>query len=81
MSFMAPASPPLPALLNAAQVGQWLDLSERQILRLARRGDIPSIQLPNDDIVFDQVELLMWLDHLKDEPQQQRRNRREVSHG
>jgi hypothetical protein len=44
----------------------------RHVERMAKRGQIPSITLPNGDIVFDQAELLMWLDHLRDEPRQQR---------
>jgi hypothetical protein len=55
-------------MLTAMDVGLWLSLPTRQVERMARRGQIPSVTLPNGDILFDRAELLMWLDHLRDQP-------------
>jgi hypothetical protein len=63
-------APTLPLLLTPMDVGLWLSLSTRQVEKMARRGEIPSIKLPNGDLVFDRAELLMWLDQLRDQPQE-----------
>jgi hypothetical protein len=63
-------APALPSLLTAMDVGLWLNLPTRQIERMARRGQLPAITLPTREILFDRVELLMWLDRLRDRPQE-----------
>jgi hypothetical protein len=62
----------LPVLLSSTDVGQWLNLSPGQVERMARRGQVPSIRLPNGDLLFDRVELLQWLDHLREQPREVR---------
>ena len=66
-------TPALPNLLDADAVGEWLSMHPRRVVRMAKRGEIPAIRLPDGDFLFDPAELLMWLDHLRDQP-------REVSH-
>jgi hypothetical protein len=46
-------TPTLPRLLTPTQVGDWLCLSPLQVERMARRQDIPSVRLPNGDLMFD----------------------------
>jgi hypothetical protein len=36
------------------------------VIRLARRGKIPSIELPGGELVFDPDDLARWLDGLRD---------------
>jgi hypothetical protein len=57
-------------MLTADDVGLWLSLPRRKVERMARRGEIPSLTLPSGDIVFDQAELLMWLDRLREQPRE-----------
>jgi hypothetical protein len=57
-------------MLTAMDVALWLSLPTGQVERLARRGQIPSVKLPTGDILFDRAELLMWIDHLRDQPQE-----------
>jgi excisionase family DNA binding protein len=51
----------LPHLLTPADVAGWLSLPARQVKRLARRGDIPAVELPGGELVFDADDLREWL--------------------
>jgi hypothetical protein len=51
----------LPHLLTAHEVAQWLGQSARRVERMARRGEIPSIGLPDGSRVYDEAELAAWL--------------------
>jgi hypothetical protein len=57
----------LPNLMTAMDVGLWLTLSARQVERMARRGEIPSVTLPNGDLLFDAAELARWVEALRAE--------------
>jgi hypothetical protein len=62
----------LPQLLTPMDVGHWLSLPTRQVERLARRGEIPSITLPGGELVFDAADLVEWIGHRKAEGQEVR---------
>jgi hypothetical protein len=67
---MAPA---LPFMLTASEVGSWLFLTTRDVIRMARRGDIPAVVLPDGDIRFDREALLAWVAGLPRRPEGGRR--------
>ena len=46
-------------------VGNWLCLPTRTVERMAKLGEIPSITLPNGELVFDHMELHEWLEKLR----------------
>ncbi|MCC6127444.1 MAG: helix-turn-helix domain-containing protein [Pirellulales bacterium] len=48
-------------LLLDSQIAELLCLSPRQVLRLAKRGKIPHIVLPNGEIRFDFQDVKTWL--------------------
>jgi hypothetical protein len=51
----------LPRLLTPADVGLWLSLPVRQVIRLARLGQLPCRLLPNGEILFETAALAEWL--------------------
>jgi hypothetical protein len=51
----------LPRLLLPSEVAALLGLTTRQIVRLARTGDLPHLVLPDDSIVIDAADLTRWL--------------------
>jgi hypothetical protein len=51
----------LPVLLTPHDVGLWLTLPTNEVLRLARRGQIPSITLPNGEVMFEPARLARWV--------------------
>jgi hypothetical protein len=52
---------PLPALLTASDVGNWLCVPPSKVRAMARKGLIPSYSLPSGDLVFDRAELTAWI--------------------
>jgi len=53
--------PELPYLLSAYEVAAWLLLTERRILRMAKAGELPCVQLPDGNVMFEKPALLEWL--------------------
>ena len=51
----------LPRLWTAQDVSFWLCCPTRQVLRWAKDGKLPSIKLPDGELVFDPAELSDWL--------------------
>jgi hypothetical protein len=51
----------LPTLLFAQDVAAWLGLPTNRVVRMARRGDIPCVIVPPDEIRFDADALAEWL--------------------
>jgi hypothetical protein len=51
-----------PQYWTAQDVGLWLTLPTGRVIRLARRGAIPCIVLPDGELLFDPAELTAWLD-------------------
>ncbi len=62
----------LPRLLTPQDVALWLTLPTERVVRLARRGLLPSLKLPGGEILFDREELAAWVETL--------RERRDSSH-
>lgn len=55
----------MPTLLTPADVARWLTLPTPKVERLARRGEIPAIVLPDGNLVFSGDELSRWLEGLR----------------
>jgi hypothetical protein len=51
----------LPRMLTPFDVALWLSLPTARVERMARRGQIPSITLPDGSIVFEAERLAGWL--------------------
>jgi excisionase family DNA binding protein len=51
----------LQRLLTASDVAVWLSLTTRRVVRMARAGEIPSVELPGGERVFDPADLAEWL--------------------
>lgn len=67
----------LPRLLTPADVADWLSLSVRQVERMARRGALPAVELPDGSLVFDAEDLAAWLRRRKAAAEQERQRRDE----
>ncbi len=52
-------------LLTDAETAEILRLTPRQVVRLARRQELPSVVLPNRELRFDPAELSKWVDSHK----------------
>jgi excisionase family DNA binding protein len=52
-------------LLNESQVADLLGLTARQVLKLARRGELPSVRLPDNEIRFDPEDIFRWVESRK----------------
>jgi predicted DNA-binding transcriptional regulator AlpA len=52
-------------LLDESEAGDFLSLTPRQVLKLARRGELPSVILPGDEIRFDPSDIRRWVDSRK----------------
>jgi excisionase family DNA binding protein len=46
-------------------VAEWLHLPVSRVVRMARRGDIPSVKLPGGDLVFSRFALREWINQSK----------------
>jgi hypothetical protein len=51
----------LPALLTPGEVSKWLLLPLRTVERLGRAGELPAVELPNGDLLFEADALIVWL--------------------
>ena len=49
-------------LLTASEAADVVRLTPRQVDRLARRGKLPAVRLPGDEIRFDEADLWTWID-------------------
>jgi excisionase family DNA binding protein len=52
----------LPRLLTPTEVAEWLGETRARVMRLARQGKIPHVQLPGGGVMFDQGLLKVWLE-------------------
>jgi hypothetical protein len=53
------------SLLTQDETAELLRLTQRQLNRLARDGDIPSIALPNGQLRFESNAIQDWVDGLR----------------
>jgi excisionase family DNA binding protein len=51
----------LPRLLTSNQVADWLNVTPRRVEDMARRGEIPSVAMPDGRRLFDAGDLATWL--------------------
>jgi excisionase family DNA binding protein len=51
-----------PTLLTASEAADVVRLTTRQVVRLANRGELPSVRLPGDELRFDAADLWRWID-------------------
>jgi excisionase family DNA binding protein len=49
-------------LLTQSEVSELLQLTPRQVIRLAKRGDLPCVHLPGNEIRFDLDDIRQWVD-------------------
>ena len=52
-------------LLTQSEAADFLQLTPRQVLRLANRGEIPRVVFPNREVRFDQADLSQFVDSHK----------------
>lgn len=52
-------------LILDSEAAEILRMTTRQVVSLARRGDLPSIRFPNGEIRFDPTDLQRWVESLK----------------
>ena len=52
-------------LLTDSEAAEILRLTPRQVARLAKRGALPSVKLPGDEIRFDPDDIRRWIETLK----------------
>ena len=48
-------------LLDETDVARLLGLTPRQVQKLAKRGDLPVVRLPGDELRFDPDDLRAWV--------------------
>ena len=53
-------------LLTDVEAADILRLTPRQVTRLARRGELPSVTLPGNAIRFDPDDIREWVESLKE---------------
>ena len=52
-------------LLDAFDAADLLRLTPRQVAKLARRGELPSVNLPGDEVRFDPDDIQRWVESRK----------------
>jgi excisionase family DNA binding protein len=52
-------------LLTDSEAAEILRLTARQVARLARRGELPSVELPGGEVRFDPDDLRAWVESRK----------------
>ena len=52
-------------LLDEFDAAELLKLTPRQVLRLARSGDLPAVHLPGKEIRFDATDIARWVESRK----------------
>jgi excisionase family DNA binding protein len=52
-------------LLTDSEAAEVLRLTPRQVLRLANRGELPSIAFPNREVRFDRADLSRFIESHK----------------
>jgi excisionase family DNA binding protein len=48
-------------LLTDSEAAEILRLTPRQVSKLARNGELPSVHLPGNEIRFDPADLQKWI--------------------
>jgi hypothetical protein len=51
--------------MTPQDVGLWLNMPTARVIRLARKGEIPCLALPDGELLFDPTELVAWIARLR----------------
>lgn len=51
-----------PLLIDAREAGRLLDMLPARVSRLAKRGEIPSVVLPDGEVRFSPDDLREWVE-------------------
>lgn len=52
-------------LLTDSEAADMLRLTSRQVARLAKRGELPSVQLPGNEVRYDPDDIRRWVESRK----------------
>jgi excisionase family DNA binding protein len=52
-------------LITDSEAAEMLRLTPRQVARLAKSGELPSVRLPGNEVRFDPDDIRLWVDSLK----------------
>jgi excisionase family DNA binding protein len=52
-------------LITDSEAAEILRLTPRQVAKLAKKGILPSVKLPGDEIRFDPDDIRRWVETLK----------------
>ena len=52
----------LPRLWTPQDVALWLTVPTDRVVRLARKGLIPHVLMPDGELLFDPAELATWIE-------------------
>lgn len=52
-------------LLTDSEASEILRISVRQLIHFARRGMLPAIRLPDDELRFDPIDIEAWIQSRK----------------
>jgi len=55
-------------LITDSQAAAILQLTPRQVAKLARRGELPTVRLPGNEIRFDPDDIRLWIERHKVPP-------------
>ena len=55
----------MPLLIHEVDAADLLGLSPRQLMKMVRNKQIPFVKLPNKEILFDPIDLELWVQALK----------------
>jgi len=57
-------------LITDSQAAAILQLTPRQVAKLARRGELPTVRLPGNEIRFDPDDIRLWIERHKVPPKE-----------
>lgn len=64
----------MPILIDAIEAGRLLDMSPARVTRLAKRGDLPHVALPDGEIRFLPQDLRDWAEAHRRPPREGRQD-------
>jgi excisionase family DNA binding protein len=53
------------SLITDSEAAEILRLTPRQVAKLARRGELPSVNLPGNEVRFDVDDIRQWVERHK----------------
>jgi hypothetical protein len=58
----SPRPAPVPDLLLPSQVAALLTMTTRAVVKMAKAGELPYVELPDGEILIDRADLIAWVD-------------------